>query len=440
MAYATVIKPKQKKVSVIPEQVDQPASEMLPSECRTLITEDGLIPFRNGRSATMIHPQSDSMIYQRGNTWSYVIYISDPEHRGKKKQAWRGGFKTKEDAMYARQAEESEILFGIRKIHKKETLKHYINQWFLSKRYELKPSTARGYEKNIQNHIIPAIGHLQLDDVRRTDVQELVNHLYDKNLKNGTVRYVVRVLSACMRDALVDERVTHNPCAKIKYKSEPKYHAVVLNSQQLQKLIGALDSSPTSLLILLAATLGLRRGEALGLKFTDFDMTKGTVHIQRQITDIRSPYDTDRLSHPLYGESHLKTESSNRIIAVSPSLMNLVIKMHKKNLENMILYNREYDPAGYLCCDDHGHFIYPQTLLKHYKKLLRDLKLPSIRFHDLRHSFATLLIENNLNLKAVSYNLGHSNISTTVDIYSDVINSKHESADIVENVLFGTTN
>ncbi len=173
MAYATVIKPKQKKVSVIPEQVDLPASEMLPSECRTLITEDGLIPFRNGRSATMIHPQSDSMIYQRGNTWSYVIYISDPEHRGKKKQAWRGGFKTKEDAMYARQAEESEILFGIRKIHKKETLKHYINQWFLSKRYELKPSTARGYEKNIQNHIIPAIGHLQLDDVRRTDVQEL---------------------------------------------------------------------------------------------------------------------------------------------------------------------------------------------------------------------------------------------------------------------------
>lgn len=440
MAYATVIKPKRKEVAIISEQVDQPAPEMLPFDCSTLKTEDDPTPFNNERSKSMFDPKSDAMIYQRGSTWTYVIRVPDKEHRGKEKQVWRGGFKTKKEAKDARLREVSELMFGIRKVYKKETLKHYISQWLLSKRHELKPSTARGYESNIEKYIIPELGHLQLDDVNRTDVQAMVNRLYDKKLRGGTIRYIIRVLSACLRDALLDERITHNPCAKIKFKPEPKFHAIVLNSKQLQKLIGALDDSPISVLILLAATLGLRRGEALGLKYEDFDFAKGTVHIQRQITDIRSPYDKDRLRHPIFGESSLKTESSNRVIAVSPSLQNVVMRRHKKNLENQILYNREYDPAGYLCCDDHGRFIYPGTLNKHYKKLLANLNLPNIRFHDLRHSFATLLIENNLNLKAVSYNLGHSNISTTLDIYADVINSKQESANIVESTLFQASN
>lgn len=189
--------------------------------------------------------------------------------------------------------------------------------------------------------------------------------------------------------------------------------------------------------VLIALTLGLRRGEVLGLKFEDFDFVSKTVHIQRQVTIVKDNTKLEKTQDCLlWGIKDLKTTESNRIIYVPQTILDAVEKRKLKIDKDKQRLGTQYVDLGLVCCMENGMYQNPQTVYSRFKKLLEDAELPNIRFHDLRHSYATALLDLDVPLKVISKTLGHSSINITADIYCDVLEKKRQPADVVQNAFF----
>ena len=385
-----------------------------------------------------------SNIYKRGSTWSYVISTHNPV-TGKREQKWHSGFATEEEAKDAMDNHKAELQLGIHKEPSKLTVEEYLWDWFenIHKPF-LKPSAIRVYEVSIRNHIIPYIGKKKLTELNRNDIMKLHNLLQTSGntkseqkgqqagLSPATIKLVHNVLSKSLKEAVLSDLIVKNPCDGVKLLKRKKYKAGVLNNEQINKLLDAAKGTDIFLPILFALVLGLRRGEAMGICFSDFDFEKGTVHIQRQIAFARA----SKEGETTFGITTLKTEESNRILYVPQPVLQAVKEQQRQCRLNRIQYGPEYNNLDLVSCNEKGGFYNPYTMYLKYKKLLAKLELPSIRFHDLRHSYATAMIENNVPLKTVSHMLGHADISITANIYCDVINSHKDAAEVAEKLFF----
>ena len=372
--------------------------------------------------------------FQRGDSWTYIVRVSDKS--GKRKQKWVGGFPTEKAAKKALAAAQAKIKLGLYKEPVKQMVAEYLTDWFENTHKPLlKPSTVRGYEVNIRKHIIPYIGGKPLDKLKRNDVVGLYNLLLQNGLSPTSVKYVHHVLSKGMKDALASDLISKNPCEFAKLPKQRKYKAQILTSEQAGQLLAAAEQTSIYIEMMFAVCLGLRRGEVLGIQYRDIDFEKGTIHIQRQITVIKSS------KEPPYGKtewgiSTLKTTESERLLYMPKPLLEAIRERQRQTKLDKLRNGKSYNDNGFICCDEHGNFRNPHTLYTQYKKLLKQLNLPDIRFHDLRHSYATAMIEQKIPLKAVSHMLGHSSISVTADIYCDVINAHKEGAEAAEKLFF----
>lgn len=383
----------------------------------------------------MSNNKSKGNPFLRGNTWTYIIRIPDKQS-GQLKQKWIGGFTTEKAAKKALEKAKAEIKLGIYKEPEKITVSEYITDWFENTHRPLiKPSTARGYEVNIRNHILPYIGGKALDKLTRNDVVKLYNTLHSNGLGATSIKYVHHVLSKSLKDAVASDLITKNPCEYAKLPKQQKYKAEILTPEQSAQLLTAAKETDIYLELLFAVCLGLRRGEVLGIQFSDVDFSKGTLHIQRQITVVKSSKEQP-IGHTEWGVSTLKTDESDRILYLPRQLLEAIERRQTQCRKDKLAAGGKYNNQGFICCDSLGNYKNPQTLYNQYKKLLTKLNLPSIRFHDLRHSYATAMIEQKIPLKTVSHMLGHSNISITADIYCDVINSHKEGAEVAEKLFF----
>lgn len=375
--------------------------------------------------------------YRRGNTWTFIYYITDAG-TGKKIQKRKGGFSTKKEAEAALKETEALILTGRYVEDKKMSLEQYITHWFNDiHKAKLQPNTKNGYDVNIKNHIIPNIGAIPLTKLNRNEIMGFYNKLLDKGLSATTVKYIHRVLSKALKEAVLSDLILKNPCDGVELPKQKKYHAVVLNAEQIKLLLKRSIGSIVELEVLLALSLGLRRGEVLGLKFSDFDFVNKTVHVERQVTVIKdTTKSTKSPDDAVWGLKDLKTNESNRILYVPQAVLDAVqsrtlqIKRDKKK------FGEQYIDLDLVCCQENGAVESPQTVYHRFKKLLKECELPDIRFHDLRHSYATALLDLDVPLKVIQKLLGHSSISTTGDIYCDVLEKKKQPAEIVQNTFF----
>lgn len=369
-------------------------------------------------------------VIQRGKTWSYVLRITDPNTL-KKKQKWVSGFLTRQDAVDALETAKAQLTLNLYRDNKSKPFGRYIDDWFENiHKPTLKPSTARGYEVNIRLHIKPYIGQIPLCDIRRNDIVKLYNRLLAKGLKPSTIRYVHNTLRKALNDAVANDDIPKNPCSNVKLPKISRYKAVVLTQEQLCKLLEAAKTTPIFTEILLAVTLGLRRGEVLGLQFRDFDYDEKIVAIRRQIGVIDAGKGSAAESSE-WGVTTPKTEDSVRELYVPASVIEYVKKLEQ---ERQVYHLSHAKNDGFVCCGQNGSFKNPEMVYLHFKRLLRSQGLPeAMRFHDLRHSYASNMIEAGLPLKTVSHILGHSSIGITADIYCDVINKHKEAAEVVEN-------
>ena len=370
--------------------------------------------------------------FQRGKTWTIIYYIYNAD--GTKTQKWKGGYKTKKEAdadlkIYRAKAALQQITPDASIL-----LSKYLENWFNNHKKMLAPNTVNGYAVNINNHIIPAIGDIKLKDIKPCQLEAFYTDLIDnKHLSAKTVKYVHNVLKVALKAAVDNKLISDNPCLKAKTPKIPKYQSQLLSVQQLKTLLKAVSGNRYEVEIKLAAMLGLRKGEVLGLKISDLDTEKHTLHIQRQVSIIRdNTIDKESL---YYGVKPLKSESSDRILVISQDVENLILRKDAFNKSQKKLLGAMYQDNGLICCNDDGSVMSPQTLYHAFKRILKECELPNIRFHDLRHSYATLCIDLNIPLKVISQNLGHSSTAVTDSVYADSIKAKMTVSDIISQEL-----
>ena len=317
--------------------------------------------------------------YKRGNTWTYVYYITD-NVTGEKKQKRKGGFATKKEAELALKETEALIITSQYIEDKKMTLGQYIKHWFNDiHKPNLQPNTINGYEVNIKNHIIPSVGNIQLVKLNRNDIICMCNSMREKGLSPRTVKYVFDVLRKSLKEAVLSDLILKNPCDNVTLPKQRKYHAIVLTSEQIKTLLMKSIDSDVELEVLIAITLGLRRGEVLGLRFSDFDFENQTVHIQQQVTTVRDKTIVGS-NEVLWGLKDLKTEDSNRTIYVPQSVMEAVERRKKRVKINKLKYGAEYKDYDLVCCMENGMYYSPQTVYHRFKRLLKECGLPDCRF------------------------------------------------------------
>ncbi len=274
--------------------------------------------------------------------------------------------------------------------------KHYID-------LRLKPNTVRGYLVNINNHILPVLGDMDIAFIDTDTIDDFVLQLKNKGLNNTTCIYCLSVLRSAFAFAVKRQYLTFNIFRNYDFPRKDNYSYKLLDESQLLSLYHYLENDDIFPCVLLAGFYGLRKGEILGLVKSDLyfvtDTKQYILTINRSVCDVCG---VREVATP-------KNKSSVRSL--------LLTAEHSKRLKQYI-DNRPLANSDYICSDINGMYINSNQLYYRFKLALCALNLPSIRFHDLRHSYATLMLKNGVHPKIISSVLGHSDVSTTLDIYS----------------------
>lgn len=375
-------------------------------------------------------------IFKRGKTYSVVVELGRNE-KGKRGQKWFSGYKTKKEAEKALVSILNQLETNTFVNPEKLTLAEYLRQWMINYvEPNLAPKTIDGYRVNIERHIIPSLGNILLQKLQPIHIQQF----YKSKLENGrfdgkgslsakSVLYIHRVLRKALSSALKMQLVPRNVADAVELPKQKAFYAKFLNEQEIKELLNAFKNTNAYIPVLLATCLGLRRGEALGLKWKDIDFKNRTISIVRSLLPHKSG--------PIFHEP--KTKNSRRTIVLSSAIITELEKHKSEQDDQRNLLGKAYKNNELVTCSSDGSPINPATFSHTFARTLMKNNLTHIRFHDLRHSNATLMLKHNISPKVASERLGHSNISITLDIYSHVLKEMQEdAAQKLDDAIFST--
>lgn len=293
----------------------------------------------------------------------------------------------------------------------------------------LRPSTLYHYQSIIKHQIKPYLGDVPLRKLTRPDIQRMYvilkrsgrveeHDIYGDSLSDSVVRTTHMVLHQALDYAVREKLILENPTKGTKIPKANYAPMKVLDEVQLSAFLEVIEQDPVWYdFFYTELTTGLRRGEMCGLMWQDFNPKNGTLQVKRQLT--KNPGSDPTVSAP-------KTKTSIRLIHLPPSTVNLLVERKKQSYSNWIFPN----PVKPECP------MSPDAPYRRLKVLLRYANIPPIRFHDLRHTFATHAMSNGVDPKTLSSILGHTNASFTLDTYTHVTNEMQQKASgVVESFL-----
>lgn len=284
-----------------------------------------------------------------------------------------------------------------------KSIRQIAKLWEAEKRQYVKKSTYAAYCLIVDIHILPAFG--QRKAIREKEVQEFVLQKLDSGLSQKTVKDILIVLRMILKFGAKNNYCTYIPF-DIKFPMESnKQELEVLSVTNQKKIMRFVEENFTfrNLGIFICLSTGIRIGEICALTWNDVDIESGVIHVRKTVQRIYIR-DEGRAHTELIIDTP-KTSNSMRDIPMTKDLLNILKPLKKVVNEQYFILTNDTTPTE------------PRTYRNYYKKLLEKLGIPSIKFHGLRHSFATRCIESHCDYKTVSVILGHSNISTTLNLY-----------------------
>ncbi len=322
----------------------------------------------------------------------------------------------------------------------KLTVESWFYTWLFDFRSkDMKPKTFELYEGIYRVYIKDSeIANIKLSDLRTPHLQRYYNKLLDiDKLEISNVNRINNRLKTCLTEAEKQGYIQRNWCKMVTLPKVEKIKEInVLSKDEQIKFIEAIKGNDMELLFLMALGTGLRLGEILGLKWSDIDFKEGTLSVNRtvqRVTDIQK----DGSRKMVLIEQTPKTKNSYRTVPIPQNIL-IQLKIHKKNQNGLILsLGESYQNNNYVLCENTGKAYDPNKPNRRLTSILKANDMDHIKFHGLRHTYATRLFEAGIPPKTVQALMGHSDISLTLDIYTHVM--KETKLEAVEkiNSIFG---
>ncbi|NFE74417.1 site-specific integrase [Clostridium botulinum] len=379
-------------------------------------------------------------VRKKGNVWYYRYY----EYvNGVKKQIERKGGITKKEALQKLNEEIYRQNNGLLK-PKEILLKDYLKIWLED---YVKPNNSENtyikYKGTVNKYINPQLGLIKLCDLKVINIEQFLSKLKKTKLSSTTIQKHYLVLNGALNKAIKLQMLNDNPCKYVDTPKRSKYKASILTFEELHSIYTNLNTKIYEDYIMklgmdLTIETGLRRGEMCGLQWSDIDFDNKILNVNTALIRVNNDYKI----------SNLKTDSSYRKLPLSNEIIK-ILKSHKskQNINkikygNNFIYSNKFggDSTEYnlIFTWENGRYIIPSNFLQRLKRLCKYCKIEkNIRWHDLRHSNATILLKNKISMKVIQERLGHSLMQTTSDIYAHVTEEMNrEATDVISNVLY----
>ena len=299
-------------------------------------------------------------------------------------------------------------------------LGNWLDLWYQGyKKPHLRPNTQMSYERRIYQHIIPALGNIQLEKLTARDIQQFYTRLkqsgrlirtelYGAGLSDQTVRGIHTTLHAALDRAVEEKLLFRNPTDSCKLPPVKGREMKILTPEEIQRLMIQAREDGCYELLLLELSTGLRRGEILALQWRDLNLSTGALRVERQVHRVRG----ELVASPP------KTRASNRTVLL-PAPVLKVLRDYKKSIHSRWMFPspvKEDSPMD------------PAAIRKRLQTVLERAECKRLRFHDLRHTFATASLEHGMDIKTLSTIIGHVSSSTTLNIYTHVTDQMRRTA------------
>lgn len=364
----------------------------------------------------------EGSVYRKENgAWCAVLTVGF-DTNGKRRRRYLYG-RTKAEVLDKLSRNRADSLNGLVTDSSRLSVAAYLKRWLEDDaRPTIRETTLLSYRSVVSNHINPHIGGLGLSKLSPNHIQSLQGTLEREGASPRMRQLVHAVLSRALSRAVRFGLLVRNPCDAVDRPRVPRREMAVLNPDQVQMLLKAASGDPLEALYVTAIGTGARLGELLGLRWEDIDFRSGSVSIQRTLVDINGKLTT----------SEPKSARSRRRIDL-PGFVITALRNHRNRQA------AQPHPKAWVFSDRNGGPLRKNNLLRRsFRPLLTKAKLPKIRFHDLRHTAATLLLAQGIHPKVVQERLGHATVAITLDIYSHVLPSmQREAADSLDAIVGG---
>lgn len=375
---------------------------------------------------------------RRGNSEGTIYQGKDGRWRGEVSLGYKPDGKPRRKILYGRtRAEVSEDLKKLLRNQQlgydlrptRMTLRAFLETWLVEVATpKLKPATIQSYTWLIRDHISPSIGNKLLESLTPRDIQMCVNQMLAKDLSPRSAMHGLATLRSALGTALKWQLVHRNAAALVDAPRFKRYKPQTLTTDQARELVKATVGNRLSALYTVALAVGLRLGEALALSWEDVDLEKRSLRVRRSLQRIRGKLQF----------IETKSEHSNRSLRLPDVCVSSLVRHAAAQSEERMLAGSKWIESGLCFTSRFGTPLDGPNVTHQFQRLLKLSCLPKMRFHDLRHCAAVLLISQGVHPRTVMEILGHSQIAITMNLYGHTLPELHDDAAAKMDVLFST--
>jgi integrase len=375
-------------------------------------------------------------VRKRGNSWYYQFPLT---RGGRRRQVTKGGYRTKRAAQAALTDALADHQKGARVEPSKLTVRDYFeSRWLPVIEHAVKPTTFRGYADIVHNRIVPHLGDIRLSELNEGDIARMYSSLRTGGRRAGagglseaSVQHTHVVLRKALKDAMKGAHGTklllRNPADDVQRPRRQRAEMRVWSAEELRRFLNETRGDRLHACWVVAATTGLRRGELLGLRWDDVDLHGQVLSVKR--------------SRVAAGDDVSEGTPKNgrgRRVDLDPETVVVLHRHRARQLEERMARGEAWLDTGLVFTREDGEGLHPHTVSQAFERAVARADVPVIRFHDLRHTHATLMLGAGVHPKVVQERLGHASIQITLDTYSHVMpGMQADAAARVGQLIFG---
>lgn len=305
------------------------------------------------------------------------------------------------------------------------------------KKIALKRTSLDNYYRYFNTHIRDSkLGKTPIKKINATQIQRFINEKSQNGradgngaLKRSSVKHIFNVIYGSLDQAVKNNMVSYNPCTAITLPKGDKREALYFTPEQANQFLESVKESKYYPLYALVLVTGLRLGEVIALRWENVDLDNKKIIIKLNAVIVSKEEQTEK--GVLHSEVILqtpKTKKSLRTLYIEDPIVAMLKALREKQIRTNMEVGDAFVDSGFVFTNNHGRMMHPRSIQDHFKRAIKKANLPNLHFHCLRHTAATLMLYNGVDIKTVQEVLGHEEIQTTLDIYTHVMESRKQDA------------